>query len=550
MDEDRIRNNGMKRREFLKNLGIGTTAVALSPMLTRKNVFAQDTSGKKPNIIFIITDDQQRNMFNFMPEGKGKNLTPNIDKLWQEGTILRAQHCVSPVCTPSRFSCLTGQYPSRAKNIWFRQTTEKEGQTVVQFNTKITPDMPNIAKYLKQAGYTTGMVGKNHVVNVPGLKILPAKTDPKTSEAIAQLKENSDIIRKELKKCGFDYGESIYHNNPDWIGPRALAVHNMDWIAKGGLDFIDMNKDKPFFLYFATTIPHGPAEKKRSWNADRSYTAEGILPEPLNVLPPAKSYKERLKKAGISEWGKENVLWLDDAVGALVKKLEEHGLDDNTIIFYFNDHGMPAKGTVYQGGVETQCFIWKKDGFKCGSETDTLVSNIDFAPTIMDMAGIKYKPEIFDGKNLMPVLNGESTKIHDSLYFEIGYTRGVRKGNMKYIAVRYPEYVYKLTLEQRKKILMKHNNMFKSRGKQIHNTDPEAPFSHLSIIPGGGGAEIHSMDRYPAYNDADQLYDLSTDPNEQKNLANDPNYSDTLIVMIQELEKHLQNLPGKFGVEH
>jgi len=535
----------MKRREFLKRIGLGAGMSALSPLIMNKLLFSQ--TAKKPNIIFIITDDQQKNMFNFTPEGKGQNLSPNIDKLWKEGVLFKNQHCTSPICTPSRFACLTGKYPSRAKNTWFQQTTKKEGQSVVQFNTKITPDIPTIASYLKKAGYTTGFVGKNHVINVPGLKVLPLKTDPTNPDAAKQLKANSELFRQEFKKCGFDYAESIYHNNPQWIGPRALAVHNMDWIAKAGLDFIEKNKDKPFFLYFATTIPHGPSDAKHSWNADRRYTAEGVLPKPLDILPPASTYKERLKKANISGWGKENILWLDDAVGSLLKKLEEHRIEDNTIIIYFNDHGMPAKGTIYQGGVETQCFIWKKGGFLNRHEINAFVSNIDFAPTILDIAGIQYDLDDFDGKSMLPLLNGEANKIHDSLFFELGYTRGVRKGKWKYLALRYPEYANKLTLKQRERILAKHNNMMRKRGKEIHNTDPTKPFSHLNIIPGGGGPEYHSMKKYPAYNDKDQLYNLQTDPDEQKNLAKDTAYADILKEMKQELSGYLQNLPGGFG---
>ena len=543
------RQNPIKRRNFLKQMSAAAGIVVASPWLSGKSLSAQDTPAKKPNIIFIITDDQQRNMFNFREEGKGKNLSPNIDRLASEGTILRGQHCSSPVCTPSRFSCLTGQYASRAQNIWFKQITEKEGQSVVQWNTKIISSTPNVAKFLKQAGYATGMVGKNHVVHVPGWKRLPAKSDPEDPAVIEQLKVNADLIREELKKNGFDYGEAIYHNNPDWIGPRKLAVHNLDWVTKAGLDFIDQNKDRPFFLYFATTVPHGPANKARSWGADRRYTAEGILPEPVNLLSSAEQLTKRLKDAGLAgkAWGRENVLWLDDAVGTLIKKLEEHGIDDNTIIFYFNDHGMHAKGTVYQGGTETTCFLWKKGRFKAGAGVDALVSNIDFAPTMLDLAGVDYQPEIFDGTSLLPLFNKEADKVHDSLYFEMGYSRGIRKGDWKYVAVRYPDYVYELTLEQREQLLKKHNKMMRSRGKTIHNTDASKPFSHLSIIPGGGGAEYHSIKRYPAYFDNDQLYDLGNDPGEQVNLANNPDYTDTLIIMKQELAKHLEKLPGNFG---
>ena len=92
----------------------------------------------------------------------------------------------------------------------------------------------------------------------------------------------------------------------------------------------------------------------------------GYLDEAPNVLPARNTLSERLKEAGITERGKENVLWLDDAVGALLDKLEEHGILDNTIIFFFNDQGQHAKGTLYQGGLLNPSIIWKSGGFECG----------------------------------------------------------------------------------------------------------------------------------------------------------------------------------------
>ena len=82
---------------------------------------------KRPNVIFLITDDQLPDTFNFLPEGKDKNLTPTLDRLAQEGTVLMGQHVVSPVCTPSRYNCLTGRYASRATNSAFRHGTKRAG---------------------------------------------------------------------------------------------------------------------------------------------------------------------------------------------------------------------------------------------------------------------------------------------------------------------------------------------------------------------------------------------------------------------------------------
>lgn len=122
-----------------------------------------DKQGKQPNVIFFITDDMYPYMFNNLPEGKGKNLTPNIDRLAREGVYLSNIHVASPVCTPSRYNVLTGNYASRATNDEFKEYTAKnENQTVIQWNAFITPNKERtIAHYLQDLGYRTGFVGKN-----------------------------------------------------------------------------------------------------------------------------------------------------------------------------------------------------------------------------------------------------------------------------------------------------------------------------------------------------------------------------------------------------
>ena len=176
-----------------------------------------------------------------------------------------------------------------------------------------------------------------------------------------------------------------------------------------------------------------------------------------------------------------------------------------------------------------------------------MISNIDFAPTILDLAGVESPEGYFDGRSFYPVLQGQADEIHETLYFEMGYTRGVRKGKWKYMALRYPERGAKMSAVQRRQVLERFNEKQKEHDKQIMTTDPSAPFSHISLIPGGGGAEAASTGKYTGYYDADQLYDLSRDPGEQKNLADDPRYADKLAEMKAELVKYLSQLPGGFA---
>jgi arylsulfatase A-like enzyme len=505
-------------------------------------------SQSPPNIIFFIADDMYPEMFNCLPEGAGKNLTPNLDRLAREGTIMSNQYVVSPVCTPSRYNCLSGRYASRASNEEFlRKTEEEEGQTVIQWNSFITREDSILPHYLKDLGYSTGMVGKNHVIEAKGLYRFPDfDADPLDPENKKQVEENYKKVREAILASGFDYAEALYHNNPNFIGLAELAVQNMDWIAEAGLNFIEQHHDRPFFLYFATTIPHQPGEPHRSWNADPRITAAGYLEEAPDVLPDRQSIPERIREAGLEGTNRENILWLDDALGSLLDKLEAHNILDNTVIFFFNDHGQRAKGTLYQGGVYNPSIIWRSGGFPCGPESRSIVSNVDFAPTILEMAGAERLPGDMDGISFRGALEGEDLQARESLFFELGYARAVIKGNYKYYALRYPRYATEWTAEERAAELDRYNRGREFRHMKIVNRDPSRPFSHLEVVPGGGQAENETYGKLPGYFDADQLYDLSADPDEQVNLASDPAYSETLIEMIEVLRSYTSSLPGKF----
>ena len=545
----------LSNRILMTLILVSTFLASCSNATKEKKDKAELKEAQKPNIVFFIADDMERYMFNCLDEGRGKNLSPNIDRLANEGVLMLNQHVSSSVCTPSRYGCLTGQYASRSQSQIFTSFTKKmDGQTAVQWNSYIVPGQQTIGTLMKQLGYTTGFYGKNHAVEAPGWKKLPLDTDPTDPEAVKVLKRNAQIISEQLKKCGFDYSGGLYQDNPSYLGPEKLRVQNLDWITDEALKFLDKTKDTTIFLYYATTVPHGPSNASQSWYGDRRVTAEGILDKAPTCLPDKTTIPERLIAAGLVKEGEKvpdalgNVLWIDDALGALINKLEEQGKLDNTIIFFFNDHGQYAKGSIYEGGVSSPSLIWTKGGFKTGHINRALVSNIDFAPTIFRMAGGNPDTvQSFDGLDMMPILNGEKDEIRKSLYFEMGFSRGVLMDSLKYIALRYPQFAMDWDMAARQKKLDEWNDFRKKNKLRYHFTDPSLPFSHLMLIPGGGDAEYPSTQRYAHYYDTDQLYDLRTDPNEQNNLINDPKYAEKLKELKAELKKYLDELPGKFG---
>ena len=347
----------------------------------------------------------------------------------------------------------------------------------------------------------------------------------------------------------------------------------MDWIAQKGVDFIDEYHGEPFFLYFATTLPHGPLNANQSWKADRRITPLGRIIESPDVLPSYEgelseelkekvdkypgyeptirnfsSIDKRINEKKIGGKLKENLLWLDDAVGALVKKLDDTNQLDNTIIVFFNDHGQELKGTLYEGGINSQAFVWKKGGFKVGNVLNAAVSNVDFLPTLLDIAGDTTSLENFDGYSFKAALENDSYTQRPSLYHELGYARALVKDGFKYYAVRYPKWAMNLTYEQRKAMLEKQNDYKRKFGANLLTADPMAPFGQLVMVPGGDLVENPAYTTVPYYSDPDQFYDLKNDPTEQHNLIDDPKYADKIAELKEELRKQLALLPGNYDL--
>jgi len=153
----------------------------------------------------------------------------------------------------------------------------------------------------------------------------------------------------------------------------------------------------------------------------------------------------------------------------------------------------------------------------------------------------------FDGQSFREILLGASPPEDRVLYSEMGFTRAIRVGDWKYLAIRYPEEVQNMTVEERRRRLEEWNAGLIERGITPVNTDPAAPFSHLSAIPGGAHAEHSTTGKKAHYYDSDQLFHLADDPSEERNLADDPAHAARLAGMKETLKSVLRKLPGSFG---
>jgi len=517
----------LNRREFLRQTAMGATAVAGSGVLSAsRRASAAETPKRRPNVLFIITDDQNSNTIGCWGN---KVLTPNIDGLARDGVRFTRGYTATSICTPSRYICLTGQYASRCTSQEFMRGNPPGEQSEVTFNTRVEPDGFNIGRVLHEAGYATGVVGKWHTgsgglgPNVRGpFQACPADADM-NDPAVARLRAaNQEKMCEQIKQRGFDYAASIYWGNLADHKLDALNVHNMEWVTKGALDFIEQNKNKPFYLMMAPTLHHSPPPIK-SIGADERVTPAGLLKEPLKVMPPRSGIAARLRAAGIPP-NMAHCTWLDDGIGAVLKKIDELGLTEDTAVFFFSDNCTPGKSTCYDGGARTPWLLRWKGHIAGGQVCDELAQNIDFVPTILDICGVTPPAKMrLDGRSMLPLLTGKSAQVHDALFFELGHTRGVCTKKWKYVALRFPPRMQ----------------------EAIKSGALKPPYYYTNVAV---DLQIAANKRYPHYGDADQLYDLEKDPNEQANLADDPKCADALKEMKGRLKEWLATFDRPFRV--
>jgi len=228
-----------------------------------------------------------------------------------------------------------------------------------------------------------------------------------------------------------------------------------------------------------------------------------------------------------TKWNDSKIatVWLDDQISAIVSQLHKMGVYDNTIIVLISDHNIePGKATCYEAGVRAPLIIKWTNNNHAGERCNSFVQNIDIFPTIAEACGLSL-PENIDGESFIPIINKETTEIREDMYFEIGLTRGIKTNDFKYIAFRYPKYL---------------TNLMKERQAS------EAP-NHLNAT--WGNQAYSAMRFYSSYWDPDQLFDLRNDPNEQNNLANNPEYASVLKEMKQKLMIYLKDFDHPFPLE-
>ncbi|MEM1157899.1 MAG: sulfatase-like hydrolase/transferase [Verrucomicrobiota bacterium] len=495
----------------------------------------------------IITDDQSWDSIGFMG---GDVHTPRIDQMAGDGLYFSNFNVTSTVCSPSRYSFMTGRFAGNCTGEKFVTMHPPGDQTQIENIGELEPDRWNLAKAFQAGGYKTGFVGKSHLIkhewvsegggsHVPnwekaGFEVYPSDADPADPEITGMMRRNHERWCEAMKPFGFDYVDGYYAANLRELFNDKLNVHNLEWTVSKAFDFLEIYRDEPFFLYFSTTLHHGPVPwvNKYSVDADVRMTGEGFVAEGFDVMPSREDVIRRNREAGFKD-NQAYALWLDDGVGAIIDKVEELGLSDNTLIIFVPDHGSyrHGKATLHDFGMRVPMICLWKGKIKPGSVYGEIVANIDVAPTLLDLAGIEPASDYqIDGVSFKEAMFGDLRPVREYLLGELGHSRAVKTKDWKYIAVRYPE-----KLQRRIEAGEKFTGF---KGDEMD----------LPYLTRNGHLGYHASKVNPHYFDADQLYNLKLDPQETENVfLQNPEVAENMQqVLGRELRKFEDRPFGEF----
>jgi arylsulfatase A-like enzyme len=404
-----------------------TSALPTSAMPTS----AMPTNAKpniaKPNIVFILADDMGYGDVQCLNPQRGKIATPHLDRLAAQGMIFTDAHSSSSVCTPTRYSILTGRYNWRTH----LQTFVLNGYSA----PLIAADRLTVPSLLKQHGYHTACVGKWHL----GMGLPKDEPSPKITEGPTT--RGFDYyygISASLDMPPFAYIENDRFTEPltttkKWqrTGPAAASFEAVDVLpalASKSVDYIatQAKTGQPFFLYLPLTSPHTPILPSKEWQG----------------------------KSSIGKYG-DFVMETDWAVGEVMAALEKAGVANNTLIVFTSDNGcskaagipaMEAKGhfpsadlrgsksDIFDGGHRVPFLMRWPDRIKAGSRSDEVVGQIDLMATCAELLGVKLPANAGeDSVNILPAMLGTAkTPVRDALvHHSIDGSFAIRQGDWK-----------------------------------------------------------------------------------------------------------------------
>lgn len=387
-------------------------------------LIAQST---RPNIIYIMTDDL--GYADLSCYGRKDYQTPNIDKLARQGVKFMNAYAAAPVCTPTRVAFMTGRYPARLS------LGLKEPLDWIAKDSAIglSGDVPTIALRLRSAGYETYLVGKWHLGFTPQFSPL----------------KNGFGYFFGFNGGGLDY---VSHKGPHGSGPDLYENYEpvqvdgymTDLIKSKAVDIINRRHDRPFFLNVMFNAPHWP------------WQAPGDAPYP-DTMAWTRGGSPAVYAAMMKS--------LDNAVGAIVKAVDNKKLRNTVIIFTsdnggerFSDMGIykGKKMELWEGGIREPAIVRWAGKIKPGSVSNQVATTMDWTATILSLAQAKSVESFpLDGIDIMPFITRNAKEIPRTLYWRIfqrNQHKAMRDGNWKYLQdEKGEEYLFDLATDPSEK---------------------------------------------------------------------------------------------------
>lgn len=422
----------ISRRNFIETLAAGVGS-SIAP----KMGFAESaTPPKRPNILFLISDQHSGLMLMGGPGKKVPVRTPNLERLAAKGVFFRNSYCASPLCAPGRAALMTGRFPS---------DVDSYGNTLV-----IQQDVPTWGNLLRDAGYTCWSAGKFDLAAGKDNGFENGGGQGPNGHAVHP--DITELFRRPM--CyRIDERELV-----DGIVDEQAHAADKAKIGKG-LEFVEAHAGagKPWAAYIGVTIPHPPYRARKQYMdmyPPNEVPLPNVPPGHLESLHPVFQTlrdfsrlstpfpEERVRRARSAYYAM--ITELDAYIGTVLDALEKRGTLKDTIIVYTADHGemlgehgMWLKRALYEGAARVPLFI-AGAGLPQGKVIDTPVSSVDLAATLLELGGLPAQKGA-RGKSLLPLIAGDASAAPGHVYGEC-HTEGnatgsfmIRKGNWKYI---------------------------------------------------------------------------------------------------------------------
>jgi arylsulfatase A-like enzyme len=402
---------------------------------------------ERPNFLFILVDD-----LGYMDVGAYNPdcfyETPNIDRVAAEGMKFTDGYVASPVCSPTRYSIMTGKYPSRVDATNFFSGTREGRFRPAPLHDRMPLEEVTLAEALREHGYATFFAGKWHLG--PTEEYWP---------------ENRGFdVNKGGWSPGGPYGPGRYftpYGNPRLEdGPE--GEHLPARLATETVRFIEAHRDRPFLAYLSFYSVHTPlmgrpdlVEKYQKKAERLGLLAKEQFADEEQAWPVDDPRRVRVVQSHAVYAAMVEAM--DEAVGKVLRKLDELGLDEDTVVFFTSDNGglstsegsptsnLPlrgGKGWLYEGGIREPYLVKWPGVTRPGSTSNVPVTSTDYYPTMLEIAGLPAHPEQHkDGASLVPILKGEGDFQREAIFWHYphysnqgGFPGGaVRMGNYKLI---------------------------------------------------------------------------------------------------------------------